>query len=592
MFDNDIAMTTHSDRDRYKPLTENASTPDSLSNEDRGQDLPAQDESYAKYARTGAMEDLESEIQLYENVLSRTPRDSNDWLSLSDGLGDKYYHQYTRTRSTLYLEKAIQRYQESLGKPCYPPDPISPLTELRAKYSELYPEKPEAMVDGSDLAARLHTLAIGYHVRYLDTRSVPALEHTHLDRALHLYQESIAHTPENVPDHMPRVGNLGLGFYVKYIATREAAYLDKATEMLRQCLDTAPKDHPDRRLQLYQLAATYQARYQETGSVEDINTEIRYLGECRDILSNDTSHQSSCLCALGMAHYRRYQELNKKTDLDTAIDLFQESLQTMSLSHPDRASRLSDLGAGYHDRYNATSNEIDLDKAIQLYEESIETSPARLHDQASRISSLGTAYRVRYLKKESIKDLDKSICLFERFLDQTPKDHTSRATRLNDLAVVYIDRHQETSVGSDLDKAILLLREALSHSPSPSPDRLVAAKVLFYLHTELEAWGEAHRLAQVAVHLLPSIVPRLLGAVHKQSILSQDAGLASDAAAIALTAERRTFDALQLLEIGRGVISGLFYELAADVTKLHAIHPSEEATGNSCHLRPYSDNAK
>lgn len=574
MFGNDTTMTTHGDRDRYKPLTENASMPGSPSNEDAGQDSPAPDVSYARYARTGAVEDLESEIPLYESILSRTPRDSNVWLSLSDGLGDGYYHQYTRTRSTLYLQKAMQRYQESLDKPCYPPNSMSHLAEFRAKYSELYPEIPETIVDGSNLAARLYTLAIGYHVRYLDTRSVPALDHTHLDRALHLYQESIANTPENQPNYMSRVGNLGLGFYVKYVATREAAYLARATEMLQQCLDTTPKDHPDRRLRLYQLAATYQGRYQETGSVKDINTEIRYLGECRDILSNDTSHQSSCLCALGMAHYRRYQELNNKTDLDTTIGLFQESLQAMSLGHPDRASRLYDLGAGYHDRYNATSNEVDLDKAIQLYEESIESSPACLHDQASRISSLGTAYRVRYLKTDSIKDLDKSICLFEKFLDQIPKDHTSRAARLNDLAVVYIDRHQQSSIGSDLDKAILLLREALNHPTSPSPDRLVAAKVLFYLHTELEAWEEAHRLAKVAVHLLPSAVPRLLGAVHKQSILSQDAGLASDAAAIAFTAKRGAFEALQLLEIGRGVISGLFYELAADVAKLHAIHPA------------------
>jgi len=574
MFGNDTTMTTHGNRDRYKPLTENASTPGSPSNEDAGQDSPAPDGFYAKYARTGAMEDLESEIQLYENVLSRTARDSKGWLSLSDGLGDRYYHQYTRTRSTLYLEKAIQRYEESLDKPCYLPDQMSHIMESRAKYSELYPENPQPMFDGPTLAARLHTLAIGYHVRYLDTRSVPALDHTHLDRVLHLYQESIANTPENHPDHMSRVGNLGLGFYVKYVATREAAYLDRATEMLQQCLHTTPKHHPDRRLRLYQLAATYQARYQETGSVEDINTEILHLGECRDILSNDTFHQSSCLRALGMAHYRRYQALNNKTDLDTAIGLFQKSLQVMSLGHPNRASRLYDLGAAYHDRYNVTSNEVDLDKAIQLYEESIESSPARLHDQDSQISSLGRAYRARYLKKDSIKDLDKSVCLFEKFLDQTPEDHTSRATRLNDLAVVYIDRHQESSIGSDLDKAILLLREALNHALSPSPDRLVAAKVLFYLHTELEAWGEAHRLAQVAVRLLPSVVPRLLGAVYKQSILSQDAGLASDAAAIAFTAERRAFDALQLLETGRGVISGLFYELAADVAKLRAVHPA------------------
>ncbi|KAH8667156.1 CHAT domain-containing protein [Ilyonectria robusta] len=498
---------------------------------------------YAKYSRTGAMEDLDLAIQLYQECLSTTPRDHSDWASLLDSLGDGYYHRYSRTEAMPDLEKAVQRFRESLDTPpSHPPDQMSRLAEVRAKYSEQYPETTEYQA--------------------------------HLNRALQLYQESLANTPEHHHDRTPRLSNLGVGFYLKYCVTRDAMYLDRATELFQQCLDTTPMDHPDRALRLYKLGAIHEARYQETESVEDINTEIRYLEECLDRLPNDDSHRPSCLRALGMGRYRRYQELNTLTDLDTSIELFQESLRATSMDHPDRASRLYDLGAGYHDRYNETRTETDLDKAIELFEESLENTPTHYHDQTSRIRSLGQAYRIRYLKRDTATDLDKAICLFEKFLEQIPTDHSDRATRLNDLAAVYNDRYQKNDIRSDLDKAILLLREALNHSQSPTPDRLVAGKILLYIHAELEAWEEAHEFAKTAVHLIPSVVPRLLGAAHKQSLLSQDAGLASDATAVTLNAGKHAFDAVQLLEIGRGVISGLFYEMAADVAKLLSAYPA------------------
>lgn len=521
------------------------------------------------------MEDLDLAIQLYEECLTTTPRDHSDWASLLDGLGDGYYHRYARTKAMPDLEKAVRRFRESLDTPpSHPLDQMSRLAEVRAKYSEQYPETSGCMTGEIDLAAQLQALAIGYHVRFSETRSLLDRDQTHLNRALQLYQESLANTPEHHHDRIPRLSNLGVGYYVKYCATRDVMYLDRATELFQQCLDTTPIEHPDRALRLYKLATIHEARYQETESVEDINTEIRYLGECLDRLPNDDSYRPSCLRALGMGRYRRYQELNTLRDLDTSIELFQESLYATPMDHPDRASRLYDLGAGYHDRYNETRSDTDLDKAIELFEESLENTPTHHHDQTSRVRSLGQAYRIRYLKKDSVTDLDKAICLFEKFLEQIPADHSDRAARLNDLAAVYNDRYQMNSIRFDLDKAILLLREALNHSPSPTPDRLVAGKILLYIHAELEAWEEAHEFAKTAVHLVPSVVPRLLGAAHKQSLLSQDAGLASHATAATLNAGKQAFDAVRLLEIGRGVISGLFYEMAADVAKLLSAHPA------------------
>ncbi|KAH7166362.1 CHAT domain-containing protein [Dactylonectria macrodidyma] len=539
-------MTTPGDEDRSRSDVQNGGTSDSPSNEHPGGDsqvAPIRGRYYTRYSRTGAMEDLDLAIQLYEECVSTTPRDHPDWASLLDSLGDGYYHRYTRTEAMLDLEKAVQQFRESLNTPpSHPPEQMSHLAEVRAKYPEQYPETTEYQ--------------------------------THLNRALQLYRESLANTPEHHPDRIPRLSNLGVGFFVKYVVTRDEMYLSRATELFQQCLDTTPMDHPDRALRLYKLGTIHEALYQETGSVEDINSGIRHLEECLDKTPIDDSHWPSRLRALGMGRYVRYQELNTLTDLDTVIELFQESLHATPIDHPDRASQLYDLGAGYHDRYNETRAETDLDKAIELFEESLENTPTHHHDQTSRIRSLGQAYRIRYLKKDSITDLDKAICLFEKFLEQTPRDHSDRATRLNDLAAVYNDRYQENEIRSDLDKAILLLREALNHSLSPTPDRLVAGKILLYIHAELEAWEKAQEFAQTAVHLVPSVVPRLLGAEYKQSLLSQEAGLASDATAVMLNSGKHAFHAVQLLEIGRGVISGLSYEIAADVARLLPAYPA------------------
>jgi len=50
-------------------------------------------------------------------------------------------------------------------------------------------------------------------------------------------------------------------------------------------------------------------------------------------------------------------------------------------------------------------------------------------------------------------------------------------------------------------------------------------------------------------------------------------GLSSDAAAAAVLAEKSASDAVQLLELGRGVISNLEIESRPDLTDLRQQHP-------------------
>jgi hypothetical protein len=56
-------------------------------------------------------------------------------------------------------------------------------------------------------------------------------------------------------------------------------------------------------------------------------------------------------------------------------------------------------------------------------------------------------------------------------------------------------------------------------------------------------------------------------------MLAAFAGLASTAATSALNAEKNAEHALQLLELGRGIIAGLLIELRGDISDLQQQHP-------------------
>lgn len=59
----------------------------------------------------------------------------------------------------------------------------------------------------------------------------------------------------------------------------------------------------------------------------------------------------------------------------------------------------------------------------------------------------------------------------------------------------------------------------------------------------------------------------------KQHLLTDLVGLASDASAIALNAAKTSFDAVQVFELGRGLITGSLNEIRIDISDLQQKHP-------------------
>jgi tetratricopeptide (TPR) repeat protein len=260
-------------------------------------------------------------------------------------------------------------------------------------------------------------------------------------------------------------------------------------------------------------------------------------------------------------------------DLELAIQQLEEALEATPKNHPERARRLQDLGAGYRDRYRRTGAETDLELAIQQFKEALEATPKNHPARAGRLQYLGLGYGDRYRRTGAETDLELAIQRFKEALEATPKNHPARAGRLQHLGTGYSDRYRRTGAETDLELAIQQFEEALRHLPSPILDRLRPSTNLLTLHIKAKNWLLAYEAASTSVSLIALLTPRSLEVSDKQHLLSQVSGLGSDAAAIALMAGKAPYEAMRLLELGRGIIIGSLNEMRADISDLLQKHP-------------------
>ncbi|ERF74882.1 hypothetical protein EPUS_09421 [Endocarpon pusillum Z07020] len=370
-------------------------------------------------------------------------------------------------------------------------------------------------------------------------------------------------------------------------------------------LDRTPKDHAGRVEKLYDLGMSYHKRYCRIGDIEDLETSIQRWQEALNILPDEHPDQADLLSILGIGYQDRYKRMSTRADLDMAIQKYKEALDNTSPNHPYRAKPFDGLGEGYHARYNTTGAMVDLDIAIQYYQNALDATPKgnqKSNAQSNRTYRLGTGYlkvaihycqkaiditpkdhpsqelqfhtlgrlyHDKYNKTKVLADLEIAIQQYQKAFDIVPENSPHCASRHCSFGFGYRQRYEKTGIAADLEKAIQQFQKGLDHSLSPPLDRLKSSKVLFTFYIEAKNWKSAYQAASAAVSLIPLLTSHSLEISDKQYLLTNVAGLASDAAAIALMADRTIYEAIQLLELGRGIIVGSASDLRADISHLH-----------------------
>ncbi|MEU6615534.1 CHAT domain-containing protein [Streptomyces parvus] len=544
-------------------------------------------------------------VALWERIVRATPAQRPERSVYLVNLAEALRTRYSRTGQCADLDAAISHYEQA----------------LRAT-SATQPDDPALL---SDLGATLRQ-------RFERTGNL-ADAHAAVDRQRAAERAAV----DGFPDRPLVLDQLGVALKARFTRTGRTADLDESIAWLRAAERTVPADDPARALCLNNLGDALHTRFLWSGRAADLDEAIMHLRAAEQLPRNGSPHHPH-LQNLGGVLWRRWLHTARVDDLEAAIDHLTEALETLPGGHPARAACLNNLGLALRERYrfsvgvrhvitelgqgapevpghdlpaadlgtegrrslalhiamqnratptqlagvfaamlNGTDPATDLDTAVDHFEEVLELTPdddpfqARFHD------NLGATLTLRFGRTGAVADLDRAIHHHEQAVRATPDGDSVLRYSLFQLGEALDLRYGRTGSAADLDAAAAAMVQAAAVRSGPPTDRARAAWQASRLLRTVDV-GKAAEMAEAAVHLLTEAAHRRLERADRQRAIGQLAGLATEAAALALTARRQSGarpaeQALRLLESGRAVLLGQAWDLRGDLTRLGESHP-------------------
>ena len=585
----------------------------------------------ARFKLMESMTDLNRAIEANEEAVRTTPNDDLYKAARLNNLGTVLQLAFTRLGSIDYLTRAIDVSQEAVNRtPSGHPARSTRLTNLgialQMRFDRLGDiDDLKKAISIQDLAVTLlrndhpqragylNNLALAYQGLFERENSM-----RDVDRAIEIYEEVLELTPIDSPDRASYLQNFGFALETRFKQKGLEQDLERAISVAEAAVEAIPRDHSHRATCLNTLGNVLQDRFERKGTMHDLNRAISIKEEVVKLTPIEHMFRGSYLRDLGGALLRRSERTGSGIDLDLAITANEEAISSMPLDFPERLSSLHNLGVALRFRFEKTAQMSDLNRAVSLnkdaldsigndhphrgghlgsfgcaltrrfehsrcvedldqaiaaQEEAVVMTPPDVPDRIICLVNLGVALQYRFQHLGSMQDLDRAIIVNEEALMLIPDDHPNRALCLTNLAAAYQRRYEQTGSLEELERAIAANDQAFNIETAPPTIRIKAAQLAANLLGKVDL-VRASCLLKRAVELLPSISPRTLNRTDQQHNLSNFVGLASDAASYALETGGSAFDALQLLEIGRGVMASLYLEVRSELTLLEELHPA------------------
>ncbi|KAF9781449.1 hypothetical protein IL306_013445 [Fusarium sp. DS 682] len=536
-----------------------------------------------RYARTRSKDDLDHAIQIANTAWESVPRNRPDRADLLANVYICYAESFNQTGSLVHLDRAIEVMEAVVeATPQGHPEQPNRLTSLGLQIGkrfgktgsvddlnrtievtdaainitpEGHPDRP-SMLDGLGywLAKRFKLTGSGEDLEFAIRVAESAVKAAHLD---HL--------------NLPRwLGNLGHWLSLRHESTGSISDLNRAIDVTETAVNTASQGHPG---WLSNLGYWLTIRFERTGSMDDLDRAIEVADTALVFTPEEDPERSSRAVNLGVCFSRRFERTGTVDDLDRSIEVTEMAVKIMSQDHFGRSAMLSNLGMSLMKRFEYSGSVKDLDRAVELAEMAVDIRSPEQSDRPSSLANLGLCLSKRFRQTGSMDDMNRAIEFTDMAIKATSQDNPNRAQWLSNLGQDFRLRFYQTNSADDLSRGLSSFKEGWSCISAAPSVRIYLARQAAELLTWDSKWEEASNLLHDAVKLLPTVSPRSLKHTDKQHVLSDAAGLASTAAAVALNAKKGPYHALQLLELSRGVIAGLLMEMRGDISDLKRKHP-------------------
>ncbi len=483
-------------------------------------------------------------VRLWQRIVDATPADHPGHADRLTNLSCALRTRFSRTRMPVDRDGAVETAQRAVT--------LSAAADF-------------------GFAIRLNNLNIALLSRFGHTGALPDL-----DGAIEIARQAVAAYSDDY-GLLTGLNNLGIALQTRFGRTGVLADLDEAVDVARRAVAATPADDPDLVARLSNLGVALQTRFGCTGVLADLDEAVDVAR--RAVAATPAAHPDlvGSLTNLGLALRRRFERTGVSADADEAIDVAHRAIAATPAGHPCIATLHNNLAIALGARFERSGVTPDLDDAVESARRAVAETPAHHPDLAARLHNLGVALRTLFARTSAPADLDDAVEAARRAVAETPVDHPRLAIRYVGLGLALRTRFTHADAADDRDAAVESFRSALNTAAALPLQRIQAARAAAGLLVVGKP-GEAAGLLDRAVRLLPEVAPRYLDRSDRQYALGQFAGLATNAAALALSDPqtppgRRAGAAIRLLELGRAVIMNQALSLRGESGRLAEAHP-------------------
>lgn len=446
-----------------------------------------------------------------------------------------------------------------------------------------------------------------------------------LDSAIELLEHAITLLQDQNKPEGEYFDSLGVLLERKYDSNGESGVLQHAMEVAQMAIEMNEADDEERARSLNTLGNLLTKRFEATGEMEDLEEAIQISQRVIELSGNaPPANRSARLSALADKLDKRYERIGTMEDLEEAILKTNESIH-LDPFETGRARGWTNLG-NFEERKFLRYGEIQyLEKSCEYATKSLQLAKANNQNMSflsACYNNLGNKLAMLSRATGAIATLDEAVDNADKAVAYTPKTHPDCLLYLNNLSNhlqtlyrVTVPKKQMRSDVSDgkeiLERAIRSAQAATALTSDDDPrgaihwftlasshrlcpeqssgdielealmkawncrngvpfHRIKSVPRLLWLLGEKNDWCQAVNIAKEAIKLLSIVNARFLSYDDQQFAVSHFSGLAADACSLLLQKGEQPYEALDLLEQGRGSILSILMDSRSDISKLRA----------------------
>ncbi|KZM23242.1 hypothetical protein ST47_g5617 [Ascochyta rabiei] len=539
-----------------------------------------------EFKRSGSIESLNRAITVLEEALRLIPAESPEWVEIKANVSTWLSERSHLTDSAEDLDRAVKAAETAISTSI--PGSQGHARGLKSLGSCLG-QRYERYHHGSDINRAIEATEtavnltpkthpnhsawsgnLGHHffLRFEHTGSMDDL-----NRAINLSEKAANVDTRNVPELAVGYNNSAILLCTRFERAGKMEDITRAVEFARMAVDATPPGSPDRPGWMSNLGICLGRRFERTGSMSDLDSAIEFTKAAVNIVAPEHPDRARWLNNYALWLHTRFKRHKSLTDIDNCIEAAKTAIEITAADSPRLPVWQANLAVWLSDRAKRTKSVHDTDEAVKSAQMAVESTSAVHADRAARFNNLGLALWTRYELTSSAQDRDNAIAAVEAAIDASPPEYPQRALHLESLGNWLLERSRHSPADDDQNQALSCFEDGWACNSASPKDRISLARRAARIYASRGDWTNSSKFLASAMVLLPLVSPRMLEQDEKQHMISQFNGLASSAAAAALNAGKSGLEALELLEQGRCVISGLLLDMRTDLSELTERHP-------------------